>query len=72
MVELVLIFCLAGTGASCKSVRPRYEPPYPSMQACFLEAEQVATRELSDRLDLQGYRLAGWRCVQGGSAGTPT
>ena len=37
-----------------------------------MQAEQVASQQLSDRLDLQGYRLAGWRCISGGSAGTPT
>ncbi|HUC16418.1 MAG TPA: hypothetical protein VMA37_01890 [Acetobacteraceae bacterium] len=72
MVQLVLIFCLVGSGTSCKAVRPPFAEPYGSMQSCMLQAEQVAEQQLSDRLDLQGYRLARWRCEAGGLSGTPT
>ncbi len=71
MVHLVLVFCLAGSGASCKTVHPSFAEPYGSAEACELQAEQVAVQELSERLDLQGYRLVRWRCVPGES-GTPT
>jgi hypothetical protein len=72
MIQLVLIFCLTGSGTDCKAVHPPFAEPYGSMQACMLQAEQVAAQELSDRLDLQGYRLARWRCEPGSLSGTPT
>ncbi len=71
MVHLVLIFCLASTPTSCKHVRPPFEQPYASMMGCMMQAELIASDMLRDRLDLQGYRLARWRCTAGGSTGTP-
>ncbi|HUA77248.1 MAG TPA: hypothetical protein VMA86_06220 [Acetobacteraceae bacterium] len=65
MVHLVLIFCLSATPNMCKQVQPPFEQPYGSLMGCMVQAQFVASDMLRDRLDLQGYRLARWRCVSG-------
>ncbi|MGH7069770.1 MAG: hypothetical protein ACREFO_07115 [Acetobacteraceae bacterium] len=62
MIQLVLIFCLATSGASCKTLRPAFEQGYPSLMGCMTAGQFVASKMLDDRLDLQGYRLSHWRC----------
>jgi hypothetical protein len=69
VVQLVLVFCLATSPNSCKQVRPPFDQPYASMMGCMTQAEFVASDMLRDRLDLQGYRLARWRCTEGGLQG---
>lgn len=69
MVQLVLIFCLATSGTSCRTVHPLFHDQYASMMGCVMQAELVAVEELRDRLDLQGYRLARWRCESGQMTG---
>ena len=71
MVHLVLVFCLATSPNSCKQVPPPFGQSYGSLMGCMTQAEFVASDMLRDRLDLQGYRLARWRCTEGGSGGTP-
>ncbi len=62
MIQLVLTFCLTVSGASCKTVRPAFEQGYPSLMGCMTAGQFVAAEMLRDRLDLQGYRVARWRC----------
>ncbi len=64
MVQLILVFCLAASATTCKEVRPIFENPL-TLMGCVTQAQIVAVRELSDRLDLQGYQLARWRCEIG-------
>jgi hypothetical protein len=65
MVQLVLIFCLAASSNSCKTLHPPFQEGYASLMGCMMQAEFVASEELRDRLDLQGYKLARWRCESG-------
>jgi hypothetical protein len=64
MVQLILVFCLAASATTCKEVRPVFEDPL-TLMGCVTQAQVVAVQELSDRLDLQGYQLARWRCEIG-------
>jgi Cyclin-dependent kinase inhibitor 3 (CDKN3) len=64
MVQLILVFCLAASGTTCKEVHPIFEDPL-TLMGCVTQAQVVAVQELSDRLDLQGYQLARWRCEMG-------
>jgi hypothetical protein len=70
MIHLVLIFCLSAAPTTCKNLRPPFEQPYASMMGCMMQAELIASDMLRDRLDLQGYRLARWRCTESGPPGT--
>ncbi len=70
MIQLVLTFCLAASGNTCMTVRPPFEQGYPSLISCMAAAEVIAADMLRDRLDLQGYRLARWRCGPAGPPGT--
>ncbi len=63
MIYLVLVFCLSRSSTTCKDVRPPFEQPYASMMSCVMQAEFVASDMLRNRMDLQGYRLARWRCT---------
>jgi len=72
MVQLLLTFCLAVSGTTCKTMRPPFEQGYPSLTACSISAQFIAAEMLRDRLDLQGYRLVRWRCGPGGPPGTST
>ncbi|MDA8049468.1 MAG: hypothetical protein M0002_05610 [Rhodospirillales bacterium] len=72
MVQLVLTFCLALSGSTCKTVRPPFEQGYASLMRCMTAAQFIAADMLRDRLDLQGYRLTRWRCGPGGPPGTAT
>jgi len=65
MIYLVLVFCLSTSSTTCKNVRPPFEQPYASMMGCMMQAEFIASDMLRDRMDLQGYRLARWRCTEG-------
>jgi hypothetical protein len=64
MVQLVLVFCLAVSANTCKEVRPLFEDEL-TLMGCVTQAQFAATHELAERLDLQGYRLARWRCEVG-------
>ena len=64
MIQLVLIFCLAGDTTSCKEIRPAVEE-INSPLACMRMAQIVAIDEINTHLDLQGYVLAKWRCELG-------
>jgi hypothetical protein len=64
MVQLILVFCLATSATTCKEVHPMFEDPL-TLMGCVTQAQVVAVQELSDRPDLQGYRLARWRCEIG-------
>jgi hypothetical protein len=64
MIQLVLVFCLAASSATCKEVHPMFEYPL-TLMGCVTQAQVVAAQELSDRFDLQGYQLARWRCEIG-------
>lgn len=72
MIQLVLTFCLATSGTTCMTVHPAFERGYPSMTSCMAAAELIASDMLRNRLDLQGYRLAKWRCGPGGPPGSST
>lgn len=65
MVQLVLVFCLAVSANTCKEVRPLFEDEL-TLMGCLTRAQFVATNELAERLDLQRYRLARWRCEVAG------
>jgi hypothetical protein len=69
MVQLVLIFCLAASSNSCKTVHPPFQEPYASLMGCMTQAQFIASEELRNRLDLQGYKLARWRCESGRQPG---
>jgi hypothetical protein len=64
MIHLVLIFCLASDGGSCKEVRPAIDEISSPMQ-CMTMAQIVAIDEINTHLDLQGYVLSKWRCEIG-------
>ncbi len=70
MVHLVLIFCLSASPMMCRQVRPPFEQPFASLMSCVTQAQFVASDMLRDRMDLQGYRLARWRCTTGEPGGT--
>ncbi|HKM62854.1 MAG TPA: hypothetical protein VJY39_10225 [Acidisphaera sp.] len=64
MIQLVLIFCLAGDPHSCKEVRPVVED-INSPMACMTMGQIVAANEINSSLGLQGYVLSKWRCEIG-------
>ena len=64
MVQLILIFCLAGDPHTCKEIRPLTED-IDSPMACMTMGQIVAINEMRQRLSLQGYVLAKWRCEFG-------
>ena len=64
MIQLVLIFCLAGDPHACKEVRPVVEDINSAM-ACMTMGQIVAANEINSSLGLQGYVLSKWRCEIG-------
>lgn len=59
MVQLVLVFCLAGAPASCQEQRPVYDEL--SLIACLVQGQQLAQEWLSDH---PKWLLSRWRCEQ--------
>jgi hypothetical protein len=57
MVQLVLVFCLAGSPASCQEHRPVIEQLSPV--ACLVQAQQLAQDWLADH---PKWTLVRWRC----------
>ncbi len=70
MIQLVLTFCLALSGTTCKTVHPPFQQGYSSLMGCLTAGQLIAAEMLRDRLDLQGYRLARWHCGPAGPPGT--
>lgn len=70
MIQLALLFCLAASATTCKTVVPPFQQGYPSLLACNVAGQFVAIEMLRDRLDLQGWRLARWRCGPAQPPGT--
>lgn len=58
MIELVLVYCLAGPPARCIEDRPFREESLTAM-SCVMLAQQAAAQRGADH---PGYRFAGWRC----------
>ncbi len=59
MVQLVLIFCLAASPASCREERPVVEQL--SLMTCMVQGQQIAQELLADR---PKWMLSRWRCEQ--------
>jgi hypothetical protein len=59
MAELVLVFCLLSSPASCQEERP-FLGQLPLM-ACLVQGQQYATEWLADH---PKWQLSGWRCEQ--------
>ncbi len=59
MVQLVLVFCLAGSPSSCQEQRPLIDDL--SLMACMVQGQQLAQEWLADH---PKWTLSRWRCEQ--------
>lgn len=57
MIELVLIFCLAGVPGSCREERPFLKQM--SLTTCVMQGQQYALEWLADH---PKWALSEWRC----------
>lgn len=58
MIELVLVFCLAGDPQKCVEEHPVFEEPLTG-RSCPMTAQPAAVRYVELH---PGWRLARWRC----------